>query len=68
MDLISILVYLAVFVIVVILVWWLLQQVSLPEPIQKILIIVFVVIAAVILIGILLSFVGHGGGLRIGRG
>jgi branched-subunit amino acid permease len=65
MDLLTLLVYLAVFVIVVILIWWLLQQITLPDPLGKILTIVLVVVAAVILIGILLSFTGHGG-IRLG--
>jgi heme A synthase len=57
---IDILVYLAIFVIIAILVWWLLSQLSLPEPLRTILIIVIVVIGAVILINILLNFTGHG--------
>ena len=61
----DLLVYLAVFVIVAILIWWLLQQISLPEPIGKILMIVFVVIAVVVLIGFLLSVTGHGPSLRL---
>jgi branched-subunit amino acid permease len=65
MDLLTLLVYLAVFVIVVILIWWLLQQITLPDPLGKILTIVLVVVAAVILIGILLNFTGHGG-IRLG--
>ena len=55
---IDLLVYLAIFVIVVVLVWWLLQQIPLPEPIGKIITIVFVVIAAVVLIGLLLNLSG----------
>ena len=61
---INLLVYLAVFVIVAALVWWVLQQLTLPEPIQKIVLILFVVICALILISILLSVVG-GGGLHV---
>jgi len=57
----SLLVYLAVFVIVAALVWWVLQQIPLPEPIAKIVLIIFVVICALILISILLSVVGGGG-------
>ena len=58
---IDILVYLAVFVILAIVVWWLLSQLDLPEPLRKIISIVIVVIGAVILIGILLNVTGHGG-------
>jgi hypothetical protein len=61
---IGLLIYLAVFVIVAALVWWVLQQLPLPEPIAKIVLILFVVICAIILISILLSMVG-GGGLHI---
>jgi len=45
----DVLVYLAVFVIAVIVIWWLLSQLSLPEPIGKIINIVLVVVAAVFL-------------------
>ncbi len=58
---IDILVYLAIFVIIAILVWWLLSQLPLPEPLRTILVIVMVVIGAIILIGLLLNFTGHGG-------
>jgi hypothetical protein len=61
---IGLLIYLAVFVIVAALVWWVLQQLPLPEPIAKIVLILFVVICAIILISILLSMVG-GGGLHV---
>jgi len=61
---INLLVYLAVFVIVAALVWWILQQLTLPEPIAKIVLILFVVISVLILISILLSAVG-GGGLHV---
>jgi heme A synthase len=62
---IDILVYLAVFVIVIILVWWLLQQVSLPEPLHKMAMIVLVVVGAVVLIGLLLHLTGVGPPLRL---
>lgn len=61
----DILVYLAVFIILAILIWWLLQQVSLPEPLARIVTIVFVVICAVVLIGFLLNVTGTGPGLRL---
>lgn len=61
---IDLLVYLAVFVIIAILIWWVLSQIPLPEPLGKILIIVVVVIGAIILINILLNFAGHGVPLR----
>ena len=61
---ISLLIYLVILVIVCIFLWWLLQQVPLPEPLQKIAIIVIVAIGVIILIGILLQFAG-GGGLHV---
>jgi hypothetical protein len=61
---IDLLVYLAVFVIVVCLVWWLLTQLPLPEPAGRIIQIAVVVIVAVVVIGLLLNFAGHGPGLR----
>ncbi len=63
----DILVYLAIFIILAILVWWLLQQVTLPEPLGKIITIVFVVICVVVLIGLLMQVTGVGPPLRIGR-
>lgn len=64
---IDLLIYLAVLVIVVALVWWLLSQLGLPEPIGKIVTIAVVVIVAVVVIGLLLQVAGHGGsiGLRL---
>ncbi len=58
---IDLLVYLAIFVILAIVIWYILSQLPLPEPLGKILLIVVVVIGAIILIGILLNFTGHGG-------
>ena len=58
---IQLLVYLTVFVILAILVWWILQQVALPEPLNRIILIVFVVIGAIVLISLLLSATGSGG-------
>jgi hypothetical protein len=60
----DILVTLAVIVIVVLVVWFLLSQLSLPEPIGKIVNIALVVIVAVVVIGVLLSF--RGGHFRLG--
>lgn len=61
----DLLVYLAIFVIVVIVIWWLLSQLSLPEPIGKIVNIVLVVVAVVVLISILLHLTGVGPPLRL---
>ena len=59
---IEMLVWLAVLVIVVLVVWYLLQQMGLPEPAQRIITIALVVVVAVIVIGMLLQFAGMGGG------
>jgi hypothetical protein len=56
----EILIYLAVIVIVVLVVWFLLSQLALPEPIGKIVNIALVVIVAIVVIGILLQFGGGG--------
>jgi hypothetical protein len=58
---IDLLVYHAVLVIVMVLIWWLLSQLPLPEPIGKIVQIILVVIAAVVLVSLLLQLTGHGG-------
>lgn len=64
---IDILVYLAIAIIVFIVVWWLLQQLSLPEPLQRIVTIALVVIGAVVVITLLLHFTGVGPPLRLTR-
>lgn len=63
----DIVVYLAVFAVIAILVWWLLSQVGLPEPLNKIVTIVFVVVCAVVLIGLLMQVTGVGPPLRLPR-
>lgn len=60
----TLLVYLVILVIVVIFLYWLMSQVPLPEPLQKIATIVLVAIGVIVLIGILLQFAG-GGGLHL---
>jgi hypothetical protein len=59
-ELIHLLVWLAVLAIVAIAVWYILSQVSLPDPIRRIIIIVVVVIVAIIAITALLQL---GGGI-----
>lgn len=61
----DLLIYLAVFVIVIIVIWWLLSQLSLPEPIGKIVNIVLVVFAVVVLVGLLLHLSGTEPPLRL---
>lgn len=58
---IDLLIYLTIIVILAIVIWWVLSQVPLPAPLKQILMIVIVVIGAIILIGLLLNFTGHGG-------
>jgi heme A synthase len=61
---VTLLIYLVVLVIVCIFLYWLLNQIPLPPPLQQIATIVLVAIGVIILIGILLQFAG-GGGLHI---
>lgn len=62
---IDLLIYLAIIVIILALVWWLLNELALPEPAAKFVRIALVVIVAVVVISILLKFGGHGPGLRL---
>jgi len=67
---IEILVYIAILVIVLIFVFWLIQQIPanlLPGPLKQIVSIVLVVIAVVALIIILLQLTGTGPSLRLPR-
>jgi len=48
-------------VIVCIFLYWLMSQIPLPQPLQKIAIIVLVTIGVLVLIALLLSFAGMGG-------
>jgi heme A synthase len=63
---IALLVYLVIIVIVCIFLWWLMQQVQLPEPLRRIATIVLVAIGVIVLIGLLLQFSG-GGSLHMPR-
>lgn len=60
MDFFGLIIGLTVLVIVVILLFWLLQQIPLPEPAAQIVKIVLVVVVALAAIGFLLRFAGHG--------
>jgi heme A synthase len=64
---VALLIYLVILVIVAIFIYWLIQQVPLPPPLQKIAMIVLVAIGVIVLIGILLQFAGVDTGLRIPR-
>ena len=63
---VELLIWVVVLVIVAVFLWWLLQQIPLPPPLDKIATIVLVAIGVIVLIGILLSFSG-GGGFRLPR-
>lgn len=65
MDPMSLVIYLGIIVILIVVVWFLLTQINLPEPIGKIVMIVIVIFVAVIAIGLLLQLGGHGTGLRM---
>jgi heme A synthase len=58
MSLVHLVVVLAVVAIVISLVYWILSQIPLPDPVRKIVNIAIVVIAALIVIGVLLSLTG----------
>ena len=58
---IGMLLYLLVFLLVIGLVYWVITQLALPEPITRIAIVILVVVAAIILISFLLNMAGGGG-------
>lgn len=60
---IDLVIYVAVICILAVLLWWLLSQVPLPEPIKKVLTIVFVVVVVLIIVILLLQLAGSGGSL-----
>jgi hypothetical protein len=55
---ITLLVYLIVIVIVMALGWWILEQLPLPDPINRIVRVLFIVVCALVIIFFLLSLVG----------
>lgn len=57
--LISLVVYLIVIGLVLWLLWWLIDYCGLPEPFNKVARVVLAVVSVLLLIGVLLSFVGH---------
>lgn len=61
----DLLVYIAIAVIVILVIWWLIQQLGLPPPARQIITIAIVVIVAILAIMALLQ-VMHGG-LAIGH-
>ena len=56
----DILIFFAVLVIVICVLWYLLQQLPLPEPAGKFIQIAIVVVVAVVVIGFLMQFGGSG--------
>lgn len=65
MTLIDLVIWLGVIAIVVIVGWFLLSQMQLPEPIRRILIVAAVIVVAVLAIVFLLQFAGTGGHITI---
>lgn len=61
---VGLLAYLAIVVILIIVVFWLLQKVNLPEPAGTIIQIAIVIVVAIIAIGFLAQFAG-GAGLHL---
>ena len=55
----DILIYLAILIIIVLVVWFLLSKINLPEPAGTIIQIAIVVVVAVVVIGFLMQFQGH---------
>lgn len=64
---IDIIIWLAILVIVLVVVWYLLSQANLPEPVGKIITIVLVVFVAVIAIVMLLKLGGGSGHFTLPR-
>lgn len=64
---IDIMVWLAVLAVVLIVCWFVISQMTLPEPVRKIVTIVMVVVVAVVAIMVLLSLTGAGPPLRLPR-
>lgn len=65
MDLVHLLIWLAVIVIVVIAAWYILSQISLPEPINKIVMVVVVLVCAIVAIAFLMNLGGMSGSLKV---
>ena len=63
----SLLITFAIFVIIIVVLWYLLSQLPLPEPAGKIIQIAIVVIVAVVVIGFLMQYAGSGGHLGMLR-
>lgn len=59
-GLINALLYLIIIGLILWVIWWLIGYIGIPEPFNKVIRVLFAVIAAVIVINILLGLVGHG--------
>jgi hypothetical protein len=57
------LIYLLVVCVIIGLVWWIVDYLPVPEPLNKLIKVVTIVIGAIIIIYALLSIAGVGGGL-----
>jgi hypothetical protein len=65
--LVNLIVYLLVIGILVTLVYWVVDAIPIPEPINRIIKIVLVVLVALVVILLLLQLIGAGGDLRLPR-
>jgi hypothetical protein len=65
--LINLIVYLLIVGILLALVYWVLDAIPIPQPINRIIKIVVVVIAVLVLVLVLLQLVGTGGNLTLPR-
>lgn len=61
-ELIHILIWLAIIGIAIVAIWYILNQLPLPEPVKQIIIIVIVVIVAIVAIMFLMQLGGMSGG------
>ena len=57
--LISLVIYLIVAGLIFGLLWWLVAFIGLPEPFAKVARVILAVLSVLVLIGILMSFIGH---------
>jgi len=58
-DAVRIVVYLLVAGIIFGLLWWLVQYINPPDPFKKVANVVLAILAVLVVIGALLSFIGH---------
>lgn len=59
-GLLNALIYLVIVGLILWVVWWAIGAIGIPDPIGKVIRVLFILIAAIIVINILLGLVGHG--------